>query len=252
MPRFLFIVLSFYSGIAFLATAGKQEIRLDTAYYCKGKLTHAKDSADHYFVIEKSRENNDNLIYATCYNLQNEVLYEGSFDTRGDRWLKNGLFKRYRKNTLWVEELFRNGKREGNLTVYYPDGSVKRTDKFKNGKIQKGGVCYNEEGIKIRYTAFERMPQFPGGQDELIKFLSVNLQYPTDLNIQNVDGKVVMKFTVHKDGSIGDIAPIESTHDYFTVEAERVIRLMPKWKPGLQYGEPVSVWFRLPIKFTKK
>jgi periplasmic protein TonB len=91
------------------------------------------------------------------------------------------------------------------------------------------------------------MPEFPGGQTKLYEFLTENLKFPSLSNDGQIQGKIYVKFVIKKDGSIDDIQVIKGSHEKLNEEVIRVIKLMPKWVPGLQNGKPVDVYFTLPI-----
>ena len=97
----------------------------------------------------------------------------------------------------------------------------------------------------------ETMPEFPGGQYALFKFISKNLNYPKDAKKKGIQGKVMVQFIVEKDGTIGDIRIIRSVSPDLDKEAIRVFNLptMPKWKPGTSDGVAVRVRYSVPIIF---
>lgn len=91
------------------------------------------------------------------------------------------------------------------------------------------------------------LPEFPGGMQGLIKFLSKNLQYPKGA----VNGKVFVTFTVKDDGSLDDIQIVRKLNPVNDAEVLRVLKLSPKWKPGTRDGEPSDSQYTLPISFSK-
>lgn len=95
----------------------------------------------------------------------------------------------------------------------------------------------------------EVMPQFPGGKTELGRFLSNNLRYPTIAAENGIQGRVIVKFIVTKDGSIKNAEVVRSLDPSCDKEALRVVNSMPKWIPGMQNGNKVAVYFNLPILF---
>lgn len=99
------------------------------------------------------------------------------------------------------------------------------------------------------YEAPEQMPEFPGGHGELMKFISKNLKYPPTAMENNEQGLVVLKFVVGKEGEISDIEVVRSVSPALNAEAVRVIKMLPKWIPGVQDGKKVSVFYTLPINF---
>ena len=87
---------------------------------------------------------------------------------------------------------------------------------------------------------------------ECYKFFSQNIKYPTAASKAGIQGKVIVEFLVEKDGSIADITVKQGVNPELDAEAVRVVGLMPKWKPGEQRGEPVSVRYTMPIAFSLK
>lgn len=98
----------------------------------------------------------------------------------------------------------------------------------------------------------EVMPQFPGGRSELMKYLSNNIKYPAVAVENNIQGRVIVKFVVAKDGSISNIQVIKGIDPSCDREAIRVVKSMPNWIPGMQNGNKVAVYFNLPILFQLK
>ena len=99
------------------------------------------------------------------------------------------------------------------------------------------------------YDIVEVMPQFPGGQGELMKFLRNNVKYPAEAQKKKIEGRVIVTFVVDKKGRVVNPMVERSVHPLLDAEALRVIKRMPKWKPGRVNGEPVNVKYRLPITF---
>jgi len=97
----------------------------------------------------------------------------------------------------------------------------------------------------------QELPEFPGGDLELMKFLNKNIQYPSRERDRGIQGKVFVTFIIDKTGSVMNVSIYKGIYggEAFNQEALRVIRLMPKWKPGRKYGEVVSVRYILPIYF---
>ena len=107
-----------------------------------------------------------------------------------------------------------------------------------------------EEEEEVVFVVVEKMPEFPGGQQALFKFLSENVKYPVIAQENGIQGKVICQFTVNKDGSIVDVQVVRSGGDpSLDKEAVRVIKSMPKWKPGQQRGKPVRVKYTVPVNF---
>lgn len=99
------------------------------------------------------------------------------------------------------------------------------------------------------FDIVEVMPQYPGGQIAMMKYIMENMKYPKQAMKEGIQGRVAVRFIVEKDGSISDVKPILSVHPLLNKEAVRVVKSMPKWTPGKQNGKPVRVRFNLPIMF---
>lgn len=99
------------------------------------------------------------------------------------------------------------------------------------------------------FTYVEEMPAFPGGQNELMKFLRDNIQYPPDARAAGAEGKVIAQFIVNEVGKISDIIILRGIYPSCDSEVVRVISKMPQWKPGKQNNNQVKVYFKLPVTF---
>ncbi len=99
------------------------------------------------------------------------------------------------------------------------------------------------------YEAVEQMPQFPGGEAALMKFIGNNLSYPAVAAENNIQGRVIVRFAVSKTGAVEKVQVLRSPDPSLEKEAIRVVKSMPNWIPGKQNGQPVNVWYTLPVTF---
>lgn len=106
----------------------------------------------------------------------------------------------------------------------------------------------NNAGNEVLDLA-ETMPEFKGGMNALLKYLSDNIKYPKTSEKAGIQGRVVVQFVVAKDGSIEDTKVVRGVDPELDKEALRVVNAMPKWKPGMQDGKPVRVKYTVPIMF---
>lgn len=102
------------------------------------------------------------------------------------------------------------------------------------------------------YEKVEQMPEFPGGNEELINFLVKAVQYPDEAKKKGTQGKVFVSFVVGKDGTVTNAKIAKGADPLLDAEALRVVGTMPKWNPGKEKGEAVAVQFTLPIVFALK
>jgi protein TonB len=99
------------------------------------------------------------------------------------------------------------------------------------------------------YEKAEVMPEFPGGEQAMMDFVAKNVTYPKEAMEKEISGRVLVGFIVEKDGSITETEVVKGIGGGCDEEAVRVVKAMPKWKPGKQKGKPVRVHFLLPITF---
>jgi TonB family protein len=99
------------------------------------------------------------------------------------------------------------------------------------------------------YTSVEQMPQFMGGIEGLMNYMKNNLKYPVEAQKNKVEGRVIVRFVVDKDGAVKDVEVMRGLSPETDAEALRVVNAMPKWVPGRQKGEAVAVYFTLPILY---
>ena len=114
---------------------------------------------------------------------------------------------------------------------------------------QKTVVSQSNQNV---YDQVEEMPEFPGGMPALIEFLQTNIKYPKDAIKQEVGGRVMVMFVVETDGSISNVRVARNVFPSLDEEAVRVVKTMPKWKPGKEKGRLVRVNYTLPVVFSIK
>ena len=161
-----------------------------------------------------------------------------------------------------------------NLSVIKNEGALKEYAKHFNADTSNGIIFVNTKeyvkngkkeilSIHVKaeepaeetgadndaFNVVEQMPEFPGGSVELMKFLSENVKYPEAALKAGTQGRVVAQFIVEADGSITNIKVLKKVSDEIDAEAVRVIKAMPKWKPGMQKGQPVRVKYTIPVTF---
>jgi periplasmic protein TonB len=129
------------------------------------------------------------------------------------------------------------------------------------GKLQNGNVSDTMPvGITVDndpvippetkpFVVVEESPEFPGGIPALMKYVSANIVYPEEARNNNVQGRVILKFVVNSDGSVDRIEILSGIDQLLNDEAIRVVKTLPRFKPGRQAGVAVPVWFTLPVLF---
>ena len=99
------------------------------------------------------------------------------------------------------------------------------------------------------FEKVEDMPEFPGGEQAMMDFVSKNVVYPKEAQEKGISGRVMVNFIVEKDGSVNEVKIVRGIGGGCDEEAVRVVKAMPKWKPGKEKGKPVRVSYIMPIFF---
>ncbi len=126
------------------------------------------------------------------------------------------------------------------------------TDDLNVVREHKEEIIVEEKKEPVKeevFTAVQQMPQFPGGDAELLKYIGTHIKYPTMAAENNIQGRVVVKFVVKKDGQVGDVVVLRGRDPDLDKEAQRVVKTLPKFIPGKMNGQAVAVWYTLPINF---
>ncbi len=105
---------------------------------------------------------------------------------------------------------------------------------------------------EVPFVVVEKMPQFPGGDAALLKYISENTGYPQNAKEENIQGRVIIRFCITAQGGISQISVLKGVSPELDNEAMRVVSTLPSFQPGRQGGKPVPVWYMVPITFTMK
>ena len=127
------------------------------------------------------------------------------------------------------------------------DRNVTRT--LKEEVVVEKKVEAPKEVKEEVFRSVEQMPQFPGGEAALMKYLQSHINYPPMAAENNIQGRVVVQFVVDKTGKVGEVKVVRSVDKDLDKEAVRVCKSLPKFTPGRQNGQAVSVWYTLPVTF---
>ena len=114
---------------------------------------------------------------------------------------------------------------------------------FQHIGLVDGEEVYDEKGQLVT------MPQFPGGKEKMREKKKKNVKYPVECEASGITGRVVVGFVVEKDGKVTQVKLDRSSDPAFNMEAYRVMKKMPRWIPGKVGDEPITVRYKLPIKF---
>jgi protein TonB len=220
----------------------------DTIFYNSNndKVKFAKQ-ADYYQTLVKENIGSNKLIERSYYmngSMREEIYY---FDLSKKKkegtqrfWFRNGQLK--------SSVDFVDNKMQGNVLTYWQNGQLKRKDLFENDKFVSG-ACFDSTGNPVNHFDYVVYPIFPGGENSLREFLRDNLRYPSFAAEKGIQGKVVVKFVVTKEGIPTKIGIKTSVDRELDREAMRVVKVMPKWTPCYLDGEPFDLGYLLPVVF---
>lgn len=127
---------------------------------------------------------------------------------------------------------------------------VYRTTKYGVPRDFRGNTTSAVKPDSEPYWSVEQMPQFPGGDAALQEYIQAHIKYPAKALKNRIKGHVIVQFVVDKNGKIGKVKVLRSVDKDLDKEAIRVAKSLPKFTPGRQNGQAVSVWYTLPITFT--
>ena len=162
----------------------------------------------------------------------------------------NGEWTRYWENGKVDEKgTYENGNKVGEWNYYFKSGQLAAQELYVEGEIPTT-LWWNEDGTTKAFDAsICADPQFPGGQDAMIRFIQKNLVYPPVSIDSDERGKVFIKFTVEVNGNINDVDIVRSVTEDLDDETIRIIKAMPKWTPGTDHNRVKPTLFVLPISF---
>ena len=147
-----------------------------------------------------------------------------------------------------------NAEPDGKVNEFVADGTISGVE--NNAQVVEVDYIHdvaqapaNDDPEKV-FQVVEVQPEFPGGQQEMTKYLQSNLKYPEAAKAAGAEGKAFVQFVVKADGSISDVQIMRSTgNESLDAEALRVVKAMPKWRPAMNKGKAVNVKFVLPIVY---
>lgn len=119
---------------------------------------------------------------------------------------------------------------------------------WKQKKLNKDSGGSND---KIFVCGIEQQADFPGGMRALMEWVKSNKRYPEECVKEGIQGRVIVKFTIEKDGSVSNVKVVKGIHPLLDAEAVRLVESMPKWEPGKNEGEPIASQMNIPISFKR-
>ncbi len=242
------------STITYLSADFDEVPQPEAAYYRVVRITDPKTGRgyqkDFFINGEKYEEINFSKVDSVRDGLSLNWHRNGQLEKRtmyvknqvvgkSEAWFENGKLR-------W-EQPHVNGKLEGDMNVFHPNGQRKRHEVYAQGKLVKG-TCYDENEQEVPFYPFEVMPQFPGGDKEMFKYLAQSFRKGIKAHPKKVNGLVVFSFVVNQNGDVVQFRVVKTTHEFLGEIGRKVVQAMPKWSPGIQDGEKVPVKYTAPIR----
>ncbi|UOQ77317.1 TonB family protein [Hymenobacter sp. 5516J-16] len=168
-------------------------------------------------------------------------LKKGIMNGQHTRWYENGQVQ--------LNEHYSADELNGELTTYYPTGSLKRRSTYTSGK-QLTSSSLTPDGAALPAPELLVFPEYPGGLMALLTTIQHRTNYPRPLIRQGVAGKVQVEFKVDTQGRVQLAHVRKSLHPDLDAEALRVVNSLHGWTPGRLDGELADVWFTLPVTFA--
>lgn len=187
----------------------------------------------------------------TYINEEPKVIYQA--DSLGKVLVKDGnghgVDYDVEKDDVFVEEGdYKDGFKQGTWTGKYQSGKSNYNETYNLGKLVSGIKTIGDK--KYEYTDLGSPPSFKGGISQFYKYLSNSIKFPKDAMERGIKGRVLVSFTIEKDGKITEAKIEKGVSPSIDQEALRVIRASPDWIPGIQRGVYVRVKYNIPISFN--
>lgn len=221
----------------------------DTIYLDQNYEKTTPANAAYYQIDDRKKSGDQDLIRYT-YKIDGQLLRLRSFKEKRRKLSLHGLQKSwYDTGQLFYQETYRKGERDGELLAYWKDGSKRRHDSYKRGKLTLGKV-WNKKGEEEEHFPVMIPAEFPGGPKAISDYLRDNLPVPETQQVNTIV-RTRVKIRIGKEGYIDKIEIIEGAPHYYNAILTQTLANMPKWNPGSFMGDPVNVWFTLPVTFRK-
>ena len=201
-----------------------------------------QEEIDNITVLKKAKEPLE--VYAKHFNADtsNGILFINTKE-----YVKNG------KKEVVDVAVKKSDEEVSDLVGRLPGAEVDENGTIKiNGKTATRIKVNDKEYVSEPEGAFdvvEQMPEFPGGAAGMMKFIAENVKYPEEAYSKGIEGRVLVQFIIEKDGSVTNVKVIKKVNDAIDAEAVRVVKAMPKWKPGKQNGREARVKYTIPVIF---
>lgn len=218
----------------------------DTIYIGEfGSQVVPKSQAKFYNIVEKDSLSPDvynEHQYHLDDTLNRTVNYYKYYSRKKERLNYNGYYK---SGKIRINISYKKGKKDGHLSTYWENGTLKRKDLYKMDKFIEG-QCWDEKGMPVPFYELTSPPLFPGGQMALHKYIATKLD-KNKIPKSSLGSQIKISFYIDEEGSISDVKLLNGADPLTNYEAVKMVIDMPEWSPAMQDGNPVRVKRTLPI-----
>lgn len=227
-------------------------------YFANGHLEIKGYYQNHYPVgtwqywYQNGQLKEEDLMEKDANNQVNSKILN-FWDSTGVQHIKQGTgeyLEWFDNSQLKVKGFFQNSMKDRKWQSWFKDGKPYYEEIWEKGYL-KIGTSYNQEGQKFEYdsTNYEIQATPINGMQSFYSYIGKSLKYPQEAEKSEIEGKVLIQFTVDKDGSIIDANVLKGIGGGCDEEALRVVKQAPKWSPGVQKGQKVKMRLTLPVQF---
>lgn len=256
------------SGFVACPALAQQKVWLDK----KGGWVSDSLQATHYALIDSEADHDMQVDIYTLGGRKCESIHYLAYGQDPKQRIKNGLYTKYHANgqvkatctfkanrktgesrmyydngQLEMLEYFQNGLRTGELIQYYPDGKLKREEIYLEGVCVKGKL-YAEDGSKLEHQPWEARPEYPGGNEALVREIMKKARTSQDYRPEYRNCSIYLEFIVDKEGRVKNPTV---KHDINPAVESMIIRALKsctkRWRPGYKYGKPTDARSRIKI-----
>jgi len=222
----------------------------DTVFYTENHIITDKNGAYTYTVERQDTSGVTGYIVesfnSNAARISIDYFTDKTKETRtgiSESWYPNGQLRIHRN--------YLNGKLDDTTRGYWEDGKLKRLELFESGKLVYGH-CYDKNGNEISYFEYEVKPRYPGGDKALLRDILFYIRKPEIKSRQPVKLKVVARFLINSEGKITNISIVKGDFPELNQEVVKALSSIRNFKPGMIDGEPVNVWYNIPVTFESE
>jgi protein TonB len=185
--------------------------------------------------------------FSDCKELTSVIIQNHNLQFNYDE-VFDGCTKLQRSNVVY--EAISSPSKSSQPAPTIQQSSTTTSKSSVSGSANQQSSTITEGNQEDVFQMVEEMPLFPGGEQKMSEFITSNINYPEVAREAGVQGRVYVRFVVEQDGSISNVKVMRGIGSGCDEEAMRVIKSMPKWKPGKQHGKTVRVSHQIPVNFS--